>query len=152
MGWHVVNHWWLTKDGDPIAFAMARRHYSAWKNKTPKIRLFVGPGEKIVLRTESGDALWAWRKFIDDSGQVGVCCTIFRNEGKIQSSDLIRQACRIADAIWPNQRRYTFVDPERIKSVNPGECFKRAGWRLVRKDGKPATTKKGQLILELMPT
>jgi protein gp37 len=144
--------WWLTKDGDPLGMELARRHYSAWKNREPKIRQFVGPGQKLVLRTGDGDALWAWRKFIDDSGQKGVCCTIFRNEGPLESSELVRQACRIADAIWPDQRRYTFIDPSKVASKNPGYCFKLAGWKLVRDaHGRPVKTKKGFLNLELFP-
>lgn len=142
-------HWFLTKDGDPVAFVLAKRHYSARKTPNPQIRLFVGPGEKLVLRTESGDAVWAWRKFIDDSGQKGVCCTIFRNEGEIKSSQLIREACRIAHAIWPSERCYSFIDPCAIRSKNPGACFKRAGWRTVRDvQGNPLKTKSNLLILE----
>jgi hypothetical protein len=140
--------WWLTRDGDPDAYALARRHYSAWKNKTPKQRQFVGPGEKVVLITEDKRAVFAWRRerFHRLMGD-GVCCTIFRNEGPHRSSDLIRQAGRIADAIWPNLWRYTFVAPGKIASKNPGYCFKLAGWELVRlPDGRPRTTKRGQLI------
>jgi hypothetical protein len=143
-------HWWLTKDGDLVAFEMARRHYSAWKNRTPKIRQFVGPGEKLVLRTWDGDALFVWRRFIDDSGQTGVCCPLFRNESAVRSSDLIREACRIADIRWPDLRRYTFVDPGKIRSRNPGCCFRKAGWKVVRDGrGNPVTTKRGLVILEL---
>jgi hypothetical protein len=142
--------WWLTRDGDPFAYEMARRHYSAWKNRKPKQRLFVGPGEKVVLRTEDGRAFWAWRwaKYRKDR-QVGVECSHFRNESPNPSSILIRQACGIADAIWPDQRRFTFIDSKKVASKNPGYCFKLAGWKLVRDEcGKPVLTKKGLLILE----
>jgi hypothetical protein len=142
--------WFLTKDGDPIAYELSERHYST-RNRRRKIRQFVGPGEKVVLRTECGSAVWAWRKFIDDTGQSGVCCTIFRNEdrARFNSVELIRQACGIADAIWPRERRYTFVAPSKVKSANPGYCFKLAGWKLVRDaKGKPVITDKGLLILE----
>lgn len=37
-------------------------------------------------------ALFAWRKFIDKSGQQGVNCSIFRNEGPELSSELIIEA------------------------------------------------------------
>jgi hypothetical protein len=115
---------------------------------------FIGPGDKVALITGAGDALWTWRKYIDDSGlgfpgERIVACTIFRNESQISSVQLIREACGIADAIWIDRRRYTFVDAAKIKSENPGYCFKLAGWRLVRDEhGKPRLTKKGQLILE----
>lgn len=57
----------------------------------------LGPGETILLRTACGDAVFAWRNFIDDSGQDGVNCAVFRNEGPTLSSHLIRQADAIAD-------------------------------------------------------
>ena len=56
--------WWLTKDGDASCLALYERHYSAYRYADQRMRkLFVGPGEKIVLRTCSGDAVWVWRKF-----------------------------------------------------------------------------------------
>ena len=138
--------WWLTKDGDKDCLAMYERHYSAYRYADGRKRtLFVGPGEKVVLRTESADAVWAWRKFIDDSGQQGINCAVFRNESKHKSSELIRQADAIADCLWPDSRHYTFVNAERVASKNPGFCFIAAGWR---KCGK---TKNGLLILEKGP-
>ncbi|HEX9442811.1 MAG TPA: hypothetical protein VGA73_01765, partial [Candidatus Binatia bacterium] len=61
--------WWLTKDGDADCLALYERHYSAYKYKDGRVRkLFCGPGEKVVLRTWSGDAVFVWRKFKDASG------------------------------------------------------------------------------------
>ena len=137
--------WWLTRDGDPVCLDMYERHYSCL-NRRRKIRQFVGPGEKLVLRTIDGLAMWAWRKFIDDSGQQGINCAVFRNESKIQSSTLIRQADAIADCEWPNQRHYTFVNPKAVQSCNPGYCFIMAGWK------RCGTSKKGLLILDREPT
>jgi len=39
---------------------------------------------------------------------------------------------------WGPDRLFTYVDPSKILSANPGYCFKRAGWRFVRRmaDGK----------------
>lgn len=122
--------WWLTKDGDVALLALYERHYSAYRYRDGRVRrLFIGPGEKIVLRTADGRAGFGWRKFIDDSGQNGINCAFFRNESEARSSELIRQADAIADAIWPDSRHYTFVDPQRIQSRNPGFCFLKAGWR-----------------------
>lgn len=104
----------------------------------------MGPGEKIVLRTRDADAAFGWRKFIDGSGQQGINCSFFRNEGTHRSSELIRQADAIADAIWPNCRRYTYVAPEKIRSRNPGFCFIKAGWR------RCGRTKGGLVILEVI--
>jgi len=126
-----VPYWYLTSDGDEYCLELYERHYSC---KTyadgRKRKLFVGPGEKLVLRTWKADAMFVWRKFVDDSGQKGINCAVFRNESQIQSSKLIQEADAIADAIWPNQRHYTFVNAQKIKSNNAGYCFKRAGWKV----------------------
>jgi hypothetical protein len=139
--------WWLTKDGDKACLDLYSRHYSAYDYKDGRERkLFVGPGEKLVLRTWEGNAMLVWRRFIDDSGQCGVNCAVFRNESGIRSSDLIREADAIAFKLWPNCRHYTFVNAERIKSNNPGACFLAAGWqRLKEKTGS------GLRILEKLP-
>jgi len=136
--------WWLTKDGDSACLAMYERHYSAYRYRDGRKRkLFCGPGEKIVLRTYQGDACFVWRKFKDASGQQGINCAVFRNESKYRSSDLIRQADAIADFCWPGERHYTYVNAERVKSINPGCCFKLAGWRVCGR-----TKVNGLLILE----
>lgn len=139
----VVAHWWITKDGDRRCLELFNRHYSAYRYRDGRRRTqFVGPGEHIVLRTYVGDALFVWRRFIDDSGQRGVNCAVFRNESQIRSSDLIRQADAIADFAWPGARHYTFVDARKVRSTNPGFCFRAAGWRPC------GMTKSGLTILE----
>lgn len=139
--------WWLTKDGDQDCLELYERHYSCYQYKDGRERkLFVGPGEKLVLRTVKADALFAWRKFKDDSGQIGINCAVFRNESKHQSSELIRQADRIADVIWPNSRHYTYVRAEAVRSANPGFCFLKAGWTRMKK-----RTGSGLMIFERQP-
>ena len=135
--------WWLTKDGDTDCLAMYERHYSGIA-RTGKRRVaqFVGPGENIVLRTEPGDAFFVWRSFIDDSGQDGINCAAFRNESAHQSSELVRQADAIADFCWPNRRHYTYVNAQKVRSINPGFCFIAAGWR------RCGMTKGGLHVLE----
>lgn len=136
-------HWWITKDGDRTLLAMYERHYSAYEYKDGRVRrLFAGPGEKIVLRTRTGDAGFVWRSFISDSGEHGINCAFFRNEGSVQSSILIRQADDIADQVWACRRHYTYVDPKKVRSRNPGYCFLVAGWR------RCGLSKNGKLILE----
>lgn len=123
--------------------ALYERHYSAYRYKDGRVRrLFAGPGEKIVLRTYDGSAGFVWRNFISDSGEFGINCAFFRNESPILSSELIRQADTIADQIWACRRHYTYVDPEKVRSRNPGYCFLVAGWR------KCGVTKGGKLIFE----
>lgn len=135
--------WWITRDGDRTCLALYERHYSAYTYADGRERKqFVGPGESIVLRTQLGDALFVWRRFIDDSGQDGVNCAVFRNEGPALSSLLVRQADAIADHVWPSRRHYTYVSPTKVRSSNPGYCFLAAGWR------RCGRTKRGLHILE----
>lgn len=139
----MIPLWWLTKDGDRSCLALYERHYSAYRYRDGRKRTqFVGPGEKVVLRTAAADAFFVWRKFIDDSGQQGVNCAAFRNESRHVSSELVRQADAIADCLWPDTRHYTYVNSEAVRSRNPGFCFLVAGWR------RCGRTKGGLLILE----
>lgn len=141
----LTEHWHVSKDGDPVGMELYLRHYSAAKRpKGSTLQQFVGPGEKLVLLTTDGNAIFVWRKFIDDAipKQEGVNCAVFRNEGRFLSSDLILEAERVAHCRWPGERMYTYVKPDAILSSNPGYCFLKAGWR---KCGK---TKGGLQILE----
>ncbi len=139
-------HWQEYKDGHPIGLEMYERHYSAYQYADGRERkLFCGPGEKTVLMTSNHDALFVWRKFIDASGQKGVNCAVFRNEGNILSSELIKEAMAIAWMRWPGQRLYTYVNAEKIRSTNPGYCFLKAGWQ------KCGHTQGGLIILEAVP-
>lgn len=139
-------HWYAIKDGDPRGRWLLNRHYSARHYKDGRQpRLFVGPGEKMVLMTADGLALFVWRKFISDDGQEGVNCAVFRNEGPHLSSELIREAEQLAWSRWPGERLYTYVNPGKIRSTNPGYCFLMAGWK------KCGVSKGGLVILEKLP-
>jgi hypothetical protein len=122
--------WITTRDGDDTARAIFHQHYS-YKPYADGRRsmLFCGPGEKLVLLWPDASALFVWRRFISGDGQQGVNCAVFRNEGDELSSDLIRKADAIADARWPGERHYTYVNARRVRSTNPGYCFLKAGWR-----------------------
>jgi hypothetical protein len=136
-------YWKGFKDGIKEGLDLYNRHYSAYQYADGRERkLFCGPGEKMVLMTENKDALFVWRKFIDHSGQKGVNCAVFRNEGPILSSILIREAVEIALRRWTGERFYTYVNPRKIRSTNPGYCFKLAGWQIC------GETKSRLLVLE----
>ena len=140
---HDFRYWHEYKDGNPNALKLYERHYSCYHYADGRERkLFVGPGEKMVLMTEKQDAIFVWRKFKDDSGQQGLNCAVFRNESNILSSELILEAEKIAATRWPNERMYTYVNPAKVRSSNPGCCFKKAGWIPC------GSTKGGLLILE----
>jgi hypothetical protein len=73
--------------------------------------------------------------------QTGYNCAIFRNESSRLSSDIILEAEQFAIEKWGPNRMYTYIDPGKIKSENPGYCYKKAGWHF---EGK---TKSGKHIL-----
>jgi hypothetical protein len=79
-----------------------------------------------------------------NSGQQGINCAVFRNEGAVLSSMLIKEAMEICHRKWPGIRMYTYVNPKKIKSTNPGYCFLMAGWQ------KCGLTKGGLEILEFV--
>lgn len=150
-------HWLMTRDGDRRALALYERHYSCRPLPRGRTRrLFVGPGQKTVLITPKGDALLTWRKFLNDSGQTGVNCAVFRNEGEVLSSLLIREGMDVAWSRWPGARLYTYVDARKVgcrngssnngSRHNPGYCFLKAGWSRCGH-----TKSRGLLILECLP-
>ena len=126
-----------------------RRHYSAPRRLSNHDRRIAGPGEKMVLITPDAAALWVWRKFIESGADTtkGVNCAVFRLEDNQSwlASDLVRAAVELATVRWPGERLYTYVNPQRIRSTNPGCCFKMAGWKVAR------TTRRGLLELDITP-
>ncbi len=143
----TLTNWIPVKDGDARARAIYRRHYSCYHYADGRIPAkIVGPGEYLVLLTQECNALFVWRKSIDDCipKQTGVNCSVFRNESDLLSSSLIVEACDMAWEKWPGERLYTYVNAGKIKSSNPGWCFQQAGWN------KCGFTKGGLLILEIL--
>ena len=120
---------------------LADRHYS---RRTPGARQFCYSGRKLVLRNTEGSVLFVWM-YPDPTmrmdGQTGYNCAIFRNESDRRSSDIILEAERLAFEKWGPARMYTYVDPRKVRSKNPGYCFKRAGWHFVKQ------TKAGKHLL-----
>ena len=135
-------HWIITHDRNPRAQEIADRHYS--RKHPGSTKGFVGPGEKIVLISEDNRALFVWlyaRAEMRGDGIDGAYCSIFRNEGPILSSELIREAERFAREKWPDKQLFTYVNPKKIKSSKPGYCFIKADWKLTGKN------KSGKLLL-----
>lgn len=145
----VAGHWLMSHHADPPAIGLYLRHYSARHYRDGRKRTqFCPPGEKMVLLTELSDALFVWHHPVMErrSSQVGVNCTIFRNESEVRSSDLIREACDLAWQRWPGERLFTYVADAKIRSVNPGYCFKKAGWKTCGRNADGRLT-----ILEMLP-
>jgi len=127
-----------------MAVALYERHYSARQYKDGRRNRrqvgFVGPGEKCVLVTTDGRALFSWRHalIVDPGNPEGVCCSVFRNEGEQKSSELILWAEEYARDLWPGLQLYSWIWDGKVKSTNPGYCFKMAGWKHAgrNKDGR----------------
>lgn len=131
----IGDGWMQMKDGESSCREIFDRHYSRYTyadGRKPK--LFVGPGEKLVLMQSDGAALCVWRKFISDDGQRGVNCAIYRNESERRASDMLRDAMRLAWARWPGERFYTYINPRAVRPTMErgrpvwGWCFYKAGW------------------------
>ena len=124
--------WRRVKVSDLAARALRDRHYST---KRPGGATVGPPGRRLVLVTDTQDALWithhpdprlvldkvdAWR------------CSAFRNEGPRLSSELIREAMARTLEEWPDHLPtagwLTYVEPGKLASRNPGYCFLMAGW------------------------
>jgi hypothetical protein len=150
---------WIEVDRDhPVARRLADRHYS---RQTVGAREFMGPGETLVMLTPCGRAVWGVIRNKDGGGSLNLRCTIFRNEGAGLSSTLIAAATGMTQQRWPRQvlaglrvendlrislrfvriRLRTEVDANKVRSTNPGCCFKMAGWTL-----HPQRTTRGLLV------
>ena len=100
------------------------------------------PGQTIVLKASYAVFGW-WRPapasgIKQMNGLDGWTCTIFRNESKVLSSELILEAETFVEECGPSGF-ITYVYDEKVRSVNPGACFKLAGWR---RTGRSADKKK----------
>ena len=133
----LVGHWRRVGKFDPWAAALADRHYSRRKVGSPQ---FMPPGQTVVLLEREGRAVFGWWRPHPDSGLEamngldGWTCTIFRNESLVLSSHLILEA---EAALFETgvdcgpDGLLTYVWDARVRSTNPGCCFKRAGWRAI---------------------
>lgn len=151
--------WRITDKGDSDArklvdgevFNLNKPHYS---RQTPGAAQFTRNGQNLVFLTPDVRAVWVTfrptpSRAVRPDGLDGWECALFRNEsafgGQVLSSELITEAVELSFAIWGTPGLdgfFTFIKPECVKSVNPGYCYKKAGWKLSghSKDGKPRYT------------
>jgi hypothetical protein len=138
-------------------FSQFSPHYS---RRTPGSKTFTGVGQEIVLISHDKTAVWAvirqktpmakgtglsrGRNGNTDSKPKYVFRNmLFRNLGTNLSSFLIKFALAQTYLTWinkygslPSEKLRTEIDPKKIKSSNPGCCYKIAGFfnsRMVRK-------------------
>lgn len=118
--------WVSVRDGNDTAFSLIENHYSFRRYRDGRRHIrFVGPGERMVLVTPDASAIFIWskQKFRADD-QSGVICGAFRNEGSQLSSDLIRDAVKLAWERWPGERLYTYINPKKDPpQTRPGTLF-----------------------------
>ena len=120
----------IVRDGNLLAAQIANRHYSRlWKGNVNQNR-FCPPGKRLILLESSGTWLFVWNQqsVVRLDGQTGVCCVLFRNESDRLSSEIILEAEKAWDSRYGATRKFTYVHPGKIRSTNPGFCFKSAGW------------------------
>lgn len=144
-----MRYWQRVPKFDARAAALADRHYSRRTIGSPQ---FMPPGETIVLLTPDAQAVFGWWRPHPRSGLKamngldGWTCTIFRNESDVLSSLLILDAESVfaeeGHSVGPDGL-ITYVWDSRIRSTNPGTCFKKAGWRVA---GRSADKRKTLLI------
>ena len=126
--------WHQVKASDPLAREMRDRHYSTDR---PGGKTVGPPGRRIVLITEDRASLWIthWpdpRLVLDKIDALR--CTMFRREGRRRerASVLILAAMEFSEAHYGAAPAgwLTYVEPAKIKSQDPGYCFKMAGYEV----------------------
>jgi hypothetical protein len=144
--------WHRVSPTDARARALVDRHYS---RQTPGAIDFLPPGKKFCLLTDDERAVWGVCENRDPAGRHRWRVTVFRNEGAGLSSSLIAEATRRTFDFWirhysglPSVPLQTEVAPDRVrKKRDPGRCFLRAGWRVVRTIG-PSHGRPSIVVLE----
>lgn len=129
--------WVVSNKFDPDGARLADGHYSRRKVGS---RQFMPPGDTIVLITSDKSAVFGWWRPHPRSGiramngLDGWTCSIFRNtRPDVLSSTLILSAEEIllqesdTGPCGPSGM-LTYVWDKKVKSSNPGYCFKLAGW------------------------
>jgi hypothetical protein len=144
MNWHVSYR------ADPIGAKLADGHYTRQSPGSPQ---FVPPSTCVVLIADR--AVWAtsWPlpEYVKHAWPGAWICSIFRNEGSILSSLLIREAIAATRWFWPDVPvlgMVTFVDASKVRRKrDPGRCFRKAGFH----EAEPKTTRAGLIALQLLP-
>lgn len=124
--------WEVVTRTHPIVNALADRHYNRRKSSIGCGKV-CGPGKSIVLLGVDHQAAWiTYYTTSPDDGLDAWRCTLFRNEGQLRASDLIRAAVDLTAELWstpPPDGWLTYVDTAKVEGEVPGYCFRRAGWK-----------------------
>jgi hypothetical protein len=126
--------WVKTHKFDPECAALADNHYS---RRTPGSPQFMPPGQTWILKLPG--AVWGWWRphpsagIVPMNGLNGWTCTIFRNTSEYLSSDLVLAAetsLRESGLGCGPDGMLTYVWDSKVRSTNPGFCYKKAGWHV----------------------
>lgn len=147
--WQPAAAWMVVPKFTPAAALLADGHYSRRTIGSPQ---FMPPGQTLVLLTGDELAVFGWWRPHPDAGIKalngldGWTCTIFRNTGPQLSSALIlaAEAELLARYDCGPDGLITYVWDARVRSPNPGYCFKAAGWRVTGRsaDGRKTLLQK----------
>lgn len=142
------------KPTEPAILEMVRSHYSHRENtkqrpRTEKTSKTWWSNARLVVFSDPARTLvfaWQWPKpGMRKDGQEGFNNTLFHRSERCpyQASDIVLAAEKAVVQHWGENRAYTYVDPEKIQSANPGYCYKVAGWSFVKlsKSKKPLLEK-----------
>lgn len=97
------------------------------------------PGQTVILLSTDEKAVFGWWRPDPASGLMamngldGWTCTIFRNESPQRSSDMILAAESVLASLGRGcgpDGLITYVFDAKVRSTNPGFCFKKAGWKV----------------------
>lgn len=152
--------WAVSWRADPVARALADRHYNRQKVGAPQ---FVPPGACVVLRTRAGDAFWVTAipkaEYVLHEWAGAWMCTAYRREGGAPlASEAIRDAVAATVHLRgspPPMGFVTFFDPAKVPGfvrrtpdgpvMEWGYSYFRAGWRYA------GWTKSGLFARQLLP-
>ncbi len=129
--------WQVRTRFDDAAIALADRHYSRRPDKIGSNQVG-GVSQNLTLVTPCERALWVTRYMKPGRAFDKLDawrCSYFRNEGAGLSSELILAAMELTDLMFvvvPPDGWVTWIDTRKVRSTNPGYCFKQAGWWLDR--------------------
>jgi hypothetical protein len=148
--------WCISNRADPSAVRLADKHYNRQK---PGTLQFVPPGSCLVLLTDDAKALWVTSapiaKYVKHAWAGAWICSIFRSEGVMQASGLIRAA--VAATLFyydkpPDMGMVSFIDRSKVRPIMVRGCktwgwtWKKAGFNEV------GETKGGLLVVQLKPS
>lgn len=141
-------YWQEVHKGDQRARVLADKHYTRQSVGHP---MFTRPGFNQVLYYEQRNgraAVWVWWRPKWESGLIGterkdklraIECTLFRNETRVRSLTLIREAVTLG-LLWEHARDVAWPDGfitgvssvktsgGRSEKSKAGHCYREAGW------------------------